>query len=236
MNRFWEIDTLRGIAILMMITFHILFDLNFFGIYSLNLQSGFWWLFARITASVFIMLVGISLTISYSRISKAPFKKYLKRGLMIFSWGLLITIATRLFLRDGFIIFGILHFIGTAIILAYPFIKLRKENLAAGIVIILLGSYLSSFTFDFPYLLWLGLIPDNFYTIDYLPIIPWFGLVLIGIFIGNTIYPKARRSFRLPDLSGLIIIKIISFLGRHSLFIYLLHQPVIIAILYIFSI
>ena len=232
-TRFWEIDSLRGLAILMMISFHFLYDLNFFGNYNFNLHSGFWWLFARITAAIFILLVGISLTISYSR-TKAPFTKYLKRGLKIFSWGLLITIATFIFLRNGFIIFGVLHFIGIAIIIAYPLIRLRIRNLILGIFFILIGIYLSAFTFNFPYLLWLGLTPASFYTFDYFPILPWFGVILIGIFLGNKLYPNAKRSFNIIDLSKLRIIKLLSFLGRHSLFIYLLHQPVLIALLYLF--
>jgi len=232
-TRFWEIDSLRGIAILMMIIFHFLYDLNVFGNYNFNLYSGFWWLFARITAAIFILLVGISLTLSYSR-TKAPFTKYLKRGIKIFSWGLLITLATWLFLRNGFIIFGVLHFIGIAIIIAYPLIRLRIKNLILGIFIIFIGIYLSSFAFNFSYLLWLGFVPYNFYTFDYFPILPWFGVILIGIFLGNKLYPNAKRAFSIIDLSKFRVIKLLSFLGRHSLFIYLLHQPVIIIIVNIF--
>ena len=111
--RYWEIDFLRGVAIIMMIVFHAIFDFTFFSSYEIDLQSGFWWLFARITASIFIFLVGISLTLSYSR--KKEFSKYLYRGTKIFSWGLVITLVTWIFLSQGFIAFGILHFIGLSI-------------------------------------------------------------------------------------------------------------------------
>ena len=66
-RRFWEIDSLRGLAIVMMVIFHLIFDLYFFGIYSFNVHSGFLWWFARITAFIFIFLVGVSLSLSYSR-------------------------------------------------------------------------------------------------------------------------------------------------------------------------
>ena len=56
-ERFWEVDSLRGLAIVMMVTFHFIFDLYYFGIYSLNVNSGFLWWFARITAAIFIFLV-----------------------------------------------------------------------------------------------------------------------------------------------------------------------------------
>ncbi|HEX7469089.1 MAG TPA: heparan-alpha-glucosaminide N-acetyltransferase, partial [Methanobacterium sp.] len=153
-ERFWEIDFLRGLAVIMMISYHLLFDLSFFGVYPINTSSGFFWYFARITAFMFIFLVGISLHLSYSRAKmsgryvgeKDLFFKYLKRGLKIFSLGILITLATWIFIRQDFIIFGILHFVGLAIILEYPFMKYKYFNLALGLVLIVLGFYLSNFT------------------------------------------------------------------------------------------
>ncbi len=66
-GRFWEIDNLRGLAIIMMVTYHFIFDLTFFGIFPFNIYSGFLWFFARITAVTFIFVMGLSLTLSYSR-------------------------------------------------------------------------------------------------------------------------------------------------------------------------
>jgi len=233
--RFWEIDFLRGIALLMMIIYHLFYDVVFFGNYNFNLHSGILLLIARSSAAIFIFLVGVSLTISYSKARQSQnFLKYLKRGLRIFSWGLLITLATWFFLKRGVIVFGVLHFIGIAIILAYPFVKFRARNILIGIVAIFLGFYISAFNFDFPWLLWIGIAPSNFYTFDYFPILPWFGVVLIGIFVGNMVYPNAKRGFNIPEVSKSRIIKSFCFLGRHSLFIYLIHQPVIITLLYVF--
>ena len=236
--RFWEIDFLRGIAIIMMITFHFLFDLNYFGNYGFNLHSGFWWLFARITAAIFIFLVGVSLTLSYSRAIKEKegdlyFLKYLYRGLKIFSWGLIITLITWVFIKQGLIIFGVLHFIGVAIILAYPFIRLRFLNLFLGILLIIFGIYLTGLRFDFPWLIWLGFMPQNFYTFDYFPILPWFGLVLLGLFFGNLLYPEGKRSIKIREIKNPVT-NLFCFLGRHSLLIYLIHQPVLVALLHIF--
>lgn len=233
--RLWEIDFLRGIAIIMMIAFHFLYDLNYFGGYGFAIHSGFWLIFARITASIFIFLVGISLTLSYSRIKNKRASdislKYLYRGLKIFSWGLIITLLTWLFIREGFIVFGILHFIGIAIILARPLLKFRSLNLLLGIVFIFLGLYLQNFTFDFPWLLWIGFMPHYFYTIDYFPLLPWFGLALIGMFFGNLVYPNGKRRIRRITNP---FTNLFCFLGRHSLLIYLLHQPILIAVLYVF--
>jgi uncharacterized membrane protein len=153
------------------------------------------------------------------------------RGIKIFSWGLLITIATLLFLERGFIYFGVLHFIGVSIILAYPFIKFRYLNLVIAIVVLLAGLYLAGFTFDFPWLLWIGLKPENFYSLDYFPILPYFSLILFGIFLGNTLYKKHKRRFELKERN----IEIVEFLGRNSLAVYLLHQPLIILFIGIFK-
>ena len=237
-KRFWEVDSLRGLAIIMMITYHFLFDLTFFGIYSFDVYSGFLWVFARLTAFTFIFLMGVSLTLSNSRAQITGeysegglFKKYLKRGLKIFSLGLLITLATWIFIPQEFILFGVLHFIGISIILSYVFLKSKYLNLFLGMSIIILGIYLGNFTFDFNWLLWLGFIPNNLETVDYFPLIPWFGVVLIGLFFGGLLYKNYHRQFKIPDLSKTYFVKTFSFLGRNSLIIYLVHQPILIVIL-----
>ncbi|RZN40357.1 MAG: DUF1624 domain-containing protein [Methanophagales archaeon ANME-1-THS] len=237
--RFWEIDLLRGVAVLMMIGYHIRYDLDYFGAYTVDLQSGFWFFFARAIATIFLLLVGISLTLSFSRatiIEKTEerlYPKYLKRGLKIFSWGLVITVTTRIILREGFVVFGILHLIGISIILAYPEIKVRYRNLVLGMVFIALGMVIKKVTVEFPWFLWLGLTPARFYSVDYFPLAPWFGVVLIGIFLGNSLYPQYTRSFELYDLSKFAVIRFLCLSGRHSLLIYLVHQPVLITVLYL---
>jgi len=241
-QRFWEIDFLRGIAIIMMVLYHLLYNLHYFAHYNVNVYSGFWMYFARTTATIFIFLVGVSLSISFSKTKKIHkdrnklFTKYLRRGLKIFSWGLIITLVTRIFLGKAFVIFGILHLIGISIILAYPFLKFRYLNLSIGLFCILLGAYLRGFTFDFFWLSWLGFRPAQFYSVDYFPLLPWFGVVLIGIFIGNLVYSDYSRRFQLADISFFSGIKVFCFLGKHSLLIYLLHQPLIIAILFLFGV
>jgi uncharacterized membrane protein len=239
--RFWELDFIRGLAVVMMVFYHLLYDLNYFGGYPLDVRSGSWLYFAKATAAIFIVLVGASLTLSASRsrMREVPEKLYLmffKRGLRIFSLGLVVTLTTYLLIGRGFIIFGVLHFIGVSIVLAYPFLRLRTFNLFAGSIFILIGIYLQGLTFNFPWLLWLGFVPYNFYTLDYFPIIPWFGLVLIGMYLGNRFYQDGKRGFKLPDLSGSFIVDLLGTLGRNSLVVYLVHQPVIVATLFLVGI
>ena len=239
-NRFWEIDLVRGLAAVMMVVYHFFYDLNFFDVYRLSIGSGFWWFFARSIGTLFIVLVGVSLTLSYSRTKMQNpqggiFQRYLKRGMSIFALGVGVTITTWFFLKTGFILFGILHFIGVSIILAYPFIRYRYFNLLFGAFLILIGVYLKNLTFGFSWLLWLGFRPENFYTLDYFPVFPWFGMVLIGLFLGNVLYPNYTRMYDLWNNSHSSLVKLFCAIGRRSLLIYLAHQPILIALLQIFG-
>jgi uncharacterized membrane protein len=228
-KRLWEIDTFRGIAIIMMIVYHIIFDFNYFGIYKINIYFPPLRVFLYSIGTIFLLIVGISLHLSF--LKNQMKLKYLKRGLMIFFIGILITIVTWFYPHDGFIVFGVLHCIGLSIILSYPFLKLYYLNLVFGLILVSIGIFLTQFSFDFNYILFLGFRPDGFYTLDYFPILPWFGVVLIGIFIGKLFYKKDQINTKSSYLSEKFIIKKLAFLGRHSLIIYLIHQPILIAII-----
>jgi uncharacterized membrane protein len=236
-KRFWELDLIRGLAVVMMIIFHVLFDLDHFGNFDIVVGSGFWHLFAIVTASLFIVLVGISLTLSFARAKMMYGKnlsaKYLKRGAKIFSLGLIITIITWFAMGEYVIIFGILHFIGISIILAYPFLRFRLLNLFLGVAVITLGLLIKRSAVITTLLLPLGFSPVGFYSMDYFPLIPWFGLVLVGIYLGNSVYHDFSRRFQLPDYSDRPVIRGFCFLGRNSLVIYLIHQPVLIVSMYV---
>ncbi|MEM5835155.1 MAG: heparan-alpha-glucosaminide N-acetyltransferase [Candidatus Aenigmatarchaeota archaeon] len=238
-ERFLEIDFARGIAVLMMIIFHIIFDLYYFLNIKLIKSYFFWFFFPRLVASIFILISGICIYISYKRSIKDMnrnkiFFKFLKRGIKIFSLGVLITIITFIFLKNDLIIFGILHFLGVSSIIAYPFLRFNKLNFIFGFFFILVGMFLSQFSFNFSYLLFLGLAPRNFSTLDYFPIFPWFGLILIGIYLGNVLYHNGRRSFKIRKISSFKFVKLFTFLGRNSLKIYFLHQPIIVLIIFLF--
>ena len=66
--------------------------------------------------------------------------------------------------------------------------------------------------------------------VDYYPLFPWFGVALLGIFAGESLYPAGMRRFDLPDWSRVAIVRGLRFLGRHSLLIYVTHQPVLIGV------
>ena len=232
-KRFWEIDLLRTVAIVMMITFHVLYLLNYFNIHYTGVPGvhyGFWWWFPRVTGGTFIFAAGVSLTIAYSRSKRTS--GFLLRGLKIFVWGMGITLLTWLIAPDAYVRFGILHFFGIAFILAPFFIRFRYMNLILGAALMALGIYLleQRILVDFPWLLWLGLMPHGFSTLDYWPLLPWFGLFLVGMFFGKILYPQGNRRFNIHEFSNPVT-SALTLPGRYPLVIYLAQWPIVIGIL-----
>lgn len=233
-QRFWEVDAARGVAIAMMVVYHLVYDLDTFGGYDIESTSGFWAHFADATASAFLLLVGISLSISYSRAGgrgRDLFGKYFRRGLRIFAYGMALTLV--FFVLDmGAVVFGILHLIGVSIILAYPFLRFRLPTLLPGLSLIAVGVYMriEGVSSESPWLLPFGVVPENLSMPDYRPLIPWFGVVLLGLVAGNVLYGGGRRpaivAKRAPAVAKPLVPP-----GRNSLFIYLIHQPILIALL-----
>ncbi|WAI01501.1 DUF1624 domain-containing protein [Methanogenium organophilum] len=233
--RFWEIDAARGIAILMMITYHLLYDLVYFGVADIAVTSGFWRAFALTCACTFVFLVGLSLHISRERALQKGMTgssltwKYLMRGAFILALGCGITVVTWYVIGGGYILFGILHLIGLSICLSPFFFSLQKKNLIAGVIVIALSLVVTG-TEGPLWLAWLGIHPAGFYSVDYEPLIPWFGIVLLGLGTGAYLYPEGRSLLQIkepcPPVTGLLAAA-----GRHSLFIYIIHQPVIILVM-----
>ncbi len=228
-SRFWEIDLLRTIAIVGMITFHTLDLLYFFDLYPTNMLYGpWWWWIRRVNAGMFIFLAGVALTITYSRGKRMS--GFMLRGLKIFGWGMALTLITLLISRTEYIRFGILHFFGIAFILVPFFLRFRFINLILGIALLAIGVYLWGTSFDFPWLLWLGLRPHHFYTLDYFPLLPWFGLFLVGMFFGKILYPQGNRRFNIHEFNDPVT-SALTFPGRHPLVIYLAQWPTVIGVL-----
>jgi uncharacterized membrane protein len=233
-SRYPEIDMIRGIAILMMILFHTVFDLSFFRVSAIDVSTGFWRYFAFSTAALFLLVVGISLTLSHARASASLSgyrlaRKFLYRGAGIFLIGLLVTAGTWLYLKEGFIVFGILHLIGISVMISPIFFRFKLFNIIPGLFFIVIGFFLTTVTGPI-WLLPLGVHPATFWSVDYEPVFPWTGIVLIGMGLGEYLYPRGVRKFTLPRIPTFFIQPLAS-LGRYSLIIYLVHQPIIILLL-----
>lgn len=234
--RLWEIDVLRGLAVVCMIFFHFMWDLqNVIYLPGVNVFTEGWQAFARGIGTTFMFVMGLSLTLDAARLHNDPrelFKRHLRRGLIILACGMVVTIGTLLFEGQSYVRFGILHLAGTSIILAYPFNRAKPWiSVVVGLVIIALGSTVAGMNTSTELFVPLGIYPKAIDMVDYYPLIPWFGVVLLGIAVGKWIYPNGTRLFSLPDLGGNAISKALRYLGRNSLVVYLVHQPVLIGLL-----
>ena len=235
-NRFIEIDLLRGFAIFLMVFGHILWDLDYYNIIPLN--NDVYSIFQKTAPPLFFLLVGMCTIIGYKKKEFCSaqeennfFKHATIRGFKILGLGIALSIITMIFIPERPIMFGVLHCIGLSIILSVPFIKYRKYNPLFSVGFIYAGILINNCVVQKPtvFHLIVGLHQAETwrYTIDYFPLLPWFGVCLLGIVIGDWFYCSDKRIFRMPNITKYRPARIFSWLGQHSLGIYLLHQPII---------
>lgn len=237
-KRFPEVDILRGTAIVLMVVYHIFFDLVYLGDFDFSINKGILLLIGRSAAILFIFTAGLALTLSHSRyirntVEEKAFLKYLKRGGRIFGWGLLVTGVTWAIVPEVTIFFWILHFLGISIILGYFFLNYKAANLILGVIIAIIGFLIREVIVSSNYFLWLGLHSAGFITLDYFPVFPWFSVFLIGITAGNVFYEGYKRNFQFHYEQAIFPLNLLEWMGQKSLQLYLIHQPVLIAILYL---
>ncbi len=227
------VDLLRGVAILMMVVFHLQWDMSYFGVDWKGPFDGFWELFRHATAGLFILLVGVSLVLSRSRgsTSAAFSRRCLLRGLRIFGLGMVITLGSLLFRRESFVFFGILHFIGLAVVIAAPLTRYTWLNLGLGLLAILLGVVMKDVRVGTPLLVWLGL-GHPVRTLDLYPVFPWIGVVLVGLFLGQMLRRSGRVGMGSPAVKAAAPLLL---LGRHALLVYFVHLPVVFGAAYLLS-
>lgn len=219
-KRIFELDLLRFIAIIIMLIYHLAYDIKYYWPKDINLEGLFWIIIANIGQFLFIFVAGIS-----SGFSKNSFK----RGLRVFGIGILVTIATYIFIEYEYVRFGILHFLGVCMML-YPLLSKLNNRILIPFVIIsyYLGYVFKNITVDTFLLLPFGLYYNGFASIDYFPIFPYISYFILGIVAYKSIYSKGRRLFNVNRE-----FKALEFISRNSLFIYIIHQPVFLVIIYL---
>jgi len=213
------LDILRAVAVIWMIIFHIAYDMRMFGLNRIDFAEGFWFAFPRVIAGTFLFCVGIALNYTHKNgVEKgALFKRLKKLGIA----ALLVSIGTYVVFPQQWIYFGTLHCILAGSLLGAFFV--HRRNLALVIMIfIMIMQYGLGFGIK-----WLsGLLQRP--SLDFIPIYPWFWVILLGILLGPYL---SRMSF----LMNLRTPKFFDFLGRHSLIIYLVHQPLIFGVLSLYQ-
>jgi uncharacterized membrane protein len=223
------LDALRGLALIAMATYHFSWDLEFFGYLAPGTSTeGFLRLYARSIASTFLFLAGFSLVLAHY--PKLRLKAFLRRFAVILAAALAITAATWWFVPDGLIFFGILHAMALGSLVGLIFLRLPViVTLAVALGAMVLPSVYRSPIFDMPLLWFAGLSEHLPRSNDYVPLFPWIGALLTGIAVARLLvdYNLLARLSRLPDGPAWL-----RWGGRHSLTVYLLHQPVLIALVF----
>ncbi|MFC1532855.1 heparan-alpha-glucosaminide N-acetyltransferase [Thermodesulfobacteriota bacterium] len=210
------IDFLRGLGVLLMIIFHLVFDLNFFRLIIITFLNNPYWLgFGRFILSIFLVCVGIGLRIVHKKGIKWNLVK--KRFYKIGGWALIITTVTFILLPKHFVFFGVLHCIALSSVIGVFFVN--KPKLSLLLCLMLMIPYLIFQPTLIPVSRWLGVI-----SADYTPLFPWISMVFLGIYLESV-------DFHNIPLKENLLIKPFKIMGRHSLKIYLLHQPILLGAL-----
>lgn len=226
-----SIDVMRGSAIALMFIYHFCYDLTYYGLAHFDFYHTPGWLYFRgLIVTSFLLIVGISLHLATRRGLNR--KHYVRRLAWLIGYASLVSLGSYLLFEQRWIFFGILHFIALASIAGLIFTRFFWLNLWLGAGIILLGLNYSHPFLDQPMLQWLGMVTRLPGTEDYVPFIPWFGVVLLGMFIGKLIFDRRPQQGFIQWQGHGVISRTLALGGRHSLHIYILHQPLFLALLY----
>lgn len=230
-KRIWELDVLRGVCILGMVVVHLIYDLQTFFSLPFLADSQLFDLIKQWGGVLFLLISGICVTLGSHPV---------RRGLIVFACGLICSAVTAgmyfLNMADKSIIiyFGVLHCLGVCMLLWPLFKRLPVWALGLlGLGLTVLGLWISgNVVVDFPWLIPLGLYPRGFASSDYFPLLPNLGFFLVGAFLGKTLYRK--KETLLPRVNPANpVLAFFTRLGKWSLPVYLLHQPIITGLLYL---
>lgn len=215
-DRLVSIDQMRALALVLMAVFHFGYDLSVFGYISFDAQAPFWATFRSLIVTLFFISVGASLVLA--NLSGIRWRAFWMREFKILAGAATLSVATFFLYPDNWIWFGVLHFIAVASLLALPLVFTPRLALMAGLGIIALFNLTDWFNLAPLYQAWRGPLnlPDR--TLDLTRLIPWLGMVYIGIYLGHRRLFGIRQLPFLPAKGGFI------WLSRHSLGFYMLHQ------------
>ncbi len=226
------VDAARGVALAAMVVYHFTWDLSFFSLIALDpTEHPGWRWFARCIAGAFLFLVGVSLTLAHARGLAA--RPYIFRLALVSAAALAITLVTWFAFPRSFISFGILHAIALSSVLALPFLRAHWLVIAAAAAVaVALPAAIDSPAMDSRWLAWTGLAATPPPANDFVPILPWFWLVLAGLLAGRWIAAAGPASLVRRWREDNSPSRALGWAGRRSLAIYLIHQPVLLALVW----
>ena len=224
------IDAIRGIAIIGVVLFHIVWDLEFTGFISGYAFHPIWLAFGWTLAGTFMTLVGVNLALAHSK--SINVSAFMKRWFVIALAAAIITVVTYFAFPQSFIFFGILHSIAAGSLIGLALLRLPVAIvLIVGVMVSILPFYVSSPYFNTRWLAWIGFSSMPPLSNDFVPIFPWVGLTLIGMAGAKVLVSQGWiNHFSRLSTNGKIAHMLV-WLGRRSLIIYLVHQPILLAII-----
>lgn len=230
------IDIARTGAIVGMVVYHFVYDLGLFGIIGTDVAvNGFWKYLARGVAGTFLFLAGFSLVLAHGK--GIRWRAFWRRFALIAGAAALVSLGTWIAMRDVFVYFGILHCIAASSLIGMAFVRVPavvSASCAVGIWAV--AATWPEGIFDAIWLSWAGVSSTTRPAIDLVPLVPWLAPCLLGIAFAKW---AAALNILKPYIQNTAAIRVIGFPGRHSLAIYLIHQPILIAliwsVLYIFA-
>jgi uncharacterized membrane protein len=230
-TRYPELDLLRTLAIGCMVAYHAAYDLDAFYGWNIDATRGAWKIFQIGIGSLFLLLIGLSFAASARGRSPAVIRhRAARRFATLLAAAVIVSAATYVTDRDTYVRFGILHLAAFAALLL-PFLRsMGAWNLLGGGLIVGGGLLIGRPTVSHPWLLWLGFPQSGFRSVDYYPLIPWLGAIAIGLGLGHLLYIRGWRGEPGPTSRAAALLGLP---GRRSLFIYLAHQPIILALLWL---
>jgi len=227
--RFDRLDALRGLAIVWMAVFHFCFDLNHFGFFTPRQHftaDPLWTTQRTCIVSLFLFCAGMGQAIALQQGQSWP--RFWRRWAQIVGCALLVSIGSAWMFPRSWISFGVLHGIAVMLILVRWLAPLRGGLWLAGAAAIALPLLWRHEVFDGPGLRWVGLVTHKPVTEDYVPVLPWLGVMLWGAAAGQWLLVR-RRGW----LQGTVprAARWLAVLGRWSLSFYMVHQPLLIGLL-----
>lgn len=234
-NRLQKVDLFRGFALLGMVIYHFSWDLSYFSYIAPNIPAeGPLRILARCVASCFLFAAGFSLYLAHGK--QIRWHAFFRRLFIIIMAACLVSLVSFLIMPQGFIYFGILHEIALTSLIGLLFLRTPLIlNLVAFIFFLFVPVFFKSDVFNSPYLLWIGLCTFPLPSFDYVPVFPWFSAGLAGVTTARIVNYFHAFNYLEQGIRPHWLNNITAWMGRHSLIFYLVHQPVLLAAVYCFS-
>ena len=235
--RIFLLDVSRGVSLVAMLGYHFFWDLGYFGFIDIRLVTkGVGLTLAQLIGTSFIIISGMSARLLTSSQNFGP--KFRKRIVKLLIISAIISIVTFIVDQDNFIFFGILHFLSICSLISLILVNIEKNYL---VFLMFMGTAvvsLSSITFDLPLIVsWIGLNKNPPITNDFYPLFPWITFYLFGFWSGYSIMKKRNGGSKIISILNPKRNRLFNFLGyigQKSLIIYILHQPILFSLFFLF--